>query len=110
MGNSVPPSSQDGPHLPPAKICKALHILRQTFYHWINTYKESGNVLAKSSSGRPKITSMKENSMVENLSLSNPEATLGEITEQVNATCITASKSTIRKILITSGLEYRHPM
>jgi transposase len=99
-----------GPKLPINKICKELRCSKGAVQHWLKIYKETGDVEDKPISGRRKITGPKEDTIIKNLSLSNPEATSQEISSVLNTMGITASATTVRRRLSSLGIIYGRPI
>lgn len=78
--------------------------------HWLKVFKETGDVEETPHSGRPKITGPKENQVICNLSISNPEATATQISYVIHSMGTTISSSTVRRRLTNSGIIYSRPI
>ena len=64
-----------GPKLSIKKISKEVKCAKSVVQHWLKIFKETGNVEGTPHLGRRKITGPKEDQLISNLSISNPEAT-----------------------------------
>lgn len=99
-----------GPKLGITKISKAVRCSIGAVQHWLRIYQDTGDVEEKPHTGRRKITSPKEDAMIQSLSESNPEATCFQISNVLDTMGITASTSTVRRRLISQGMVYNRPI
>ena len=99
-----------GPKLPLKSICKKLHVSLTSAKNWVKVYDETGEVEEIALSGRPKITGPKEDQLIKSLSLSNPEASAQEISNQLKSMGTVASATTVRRRLASYGMVYNRPI
>ena len=88
-----------GPKLTITVLSKQLKVGRSTIYHWINVFKTTGDIQDKLSEGRPKITNLKEDEIIKQVSLDNPEASSEQISQTIKSVEISISSSIIRRRL-----------
>ena len=99
-----------GPKLPLKFICKKLHVSLTSAKNWVKVYDETGEVEEIALSGRSKITGPKEDQLIKSLSLSNPEASAQEISNQLKSMGTVASATTVRRRLASYGMVYNRPI
>ena len=99
-----------GPKLPIRRISKELRCSIGAVQHWLKVYKETGEVEEIPRTGRRKITGPKENEIIKNLILSNPETTAEQISNALKSMGTSASPSTVRRRLSDLGMAYIRPI
>ena len=99
-----------GPKLGIKGISKEIKCAKSAVQHWIKVQRETGDVQEIPHSGRSKITGPKEDQMIKNISLSNPEATAEQISQLMKNMGIFVSSSTVRRRLASSGMVYARPV
>jgi transposase len=81
-----------------------------TARHWVKVYDETGDVQEIIRSGRPKSTSSKEDEVIKNLVISQPESSTANVSTELKSIGIIVSASTIRRRLASSGIVYSRPI
>ena len=95
-----------GPKLGVKKVAKEVKCAKSAVQHWLKVYRETGDVEEIVHSGRKKITGSKEDQLIKNLSLTNPEATSEQIAQAMKTLGTSVSSSTVRRRLQTCGMVY----
>lgn len=92
-----------GPKLPISKIAKNLKVSRGSINHWVDIYKQTGEVEELPKSGRKKVTGLKEDQLIKEVSLEHPEASAHQISKLLSSMNVRVSASTIRRRLKSMG-------
>ena len=99
-----------GLKIPKKKLSKVVRVSIDSINHWVDVYERTGDVEAIPSSGRNKITGLKEDQVIQNLVFENPAATATQISQECKSIEITVSASTVRRRLRGCGMQYTHPI
>ena len=76
----------------------------------MNIFRETGDVEEKPSDSRAKISGLKEDEVIKQVSVDNPETSTEQISQLIKSVEISASSSTIRRRLKSMGIKYCHPI
>lgn len=95
-----------GPKLGIKRISKATKCSIGTVQHWLQVFKDTGDVEGIPRSGRQKITGPKEDQVIKNLTLSQPDATSEQISRALKSIGIGVSATTVRRRLHSLGMSY----
>jgi transposase len=97
---------EEGPKLSISKTAKKLKISTYTVKHWIRVFRETGDVLEKKSTGRPRKTSHSEDEQIVNLMENDRGLRLKDISEEMKRSGISLCNETIRRRLNEAGLKF----
>ena len=99
-----------GPQLNPAAVSKIVNCSRNTVYHWIQIYKDSGDVMDTLRSGRPHISSEKVDELIINSVEDDSEITSTRISEKLKRRGVHLSARTVRRRLNQAGFSSGIPI
>jgi transposase len=77
--------------------------------HWRRVLRETGDVLEKKSSGRPRKTSHSEDEEILNLIENDRELSTIDISEEMKTRGVSLSSTTIRRRLTKAGFKFSSP-
>jgi transposase len=100
---------KEGPKLSISKTAKKLKISTYTVKHWIRVFRETGDVLEKKSTGRPRKTSDSEDQQIVSLMGNDRGMTCENISEEMKRSGVSVSSATIRRRLNEAGLKFTSP-
>lgn len=99
-----------GPKLNPSQVSKIVKCTRAVVYHWLNIFKETGNVEDANRPGRPASTSPKEQKTLISMVEADPETSSNEISMRMKRKGVTISSRTVRRKLHDSGFVRGNPI
>src|SRR5579885_3480417 len=99
----------EGPRLSIAETANKLRISTWAVKHWIRVFPETGDVLEKKSTGRPRKTSHIEDEEIVNLIENGRELSTSDISEQMKTRGVSLSYSKIRRRLKEAGFKFSSP-
>jgi len=92
-----------GPKLSQPKIATAVKCSVDTVKFWLKRYHDTGDVQEITQSGRPPITSVKTDRLIEKIQDKNPELTSGAISDKLKRKGVQISERTVRRRLVQAG-------
>lgn len=93
-----------GPKMSIKPLACYMHCSINTIKHWLNTYASTGDVQDLPHSGRPKLTTEKQDDKIEQLALTNDEDTSDQLTTRAKRKGIDVSSRTVRHRLQQRGI------
>ncbi len=91
-------------------IAKYMKCGKSTVSKWLTRYAETGDVQDKDRTGRPRVTTPKEDLGIIKQAIRNPETTVSNITEDLKKRDTVVSKSTVSRRLHEAGLQSKSPL
>jgi transposase len=95
-----------GPKMNKAEIARYTKCSLDSVKFWLKRYEETGDVEEHTPSGRPSITSPKEDRLIGKLLDKDPEAPSSKLTTKLKRKGIVLSDRTVRRRLHSAGLTY----
>jgi transposase len=100
---------EQGPRWSISKTARKLRISDWTVKHWIRVFRETGDVLEKQGSGRPRKTSCSEDEEMVEMIQNDKELTAKDISRHMKKKGTVVSATTVRRRLKEAGLKFTSP-
>jgi transposase len=98
-----------GPKLPPSAVARTVGCSVKTVQNLLDCYHDTGDVQAGVSSGRPRVTSKKQDESVVKIAKKDGEASSGAIAEKLKGKGVVVTARTVRRRLEEARFEYSAP-
>ena len=87
-------------------LSKKLHYSLYAIKHWLQVYRETGDIQEKPKSSWLKITGSEENTMITDAALNNRQASSWTLTHTLSSQGLTLSTATVKRCLANSGVHW----
>ena len=97
-----------GPKLNPTQVAKVVHTSPKVVKFWLDRYQATGDVEELARSGRPPITTTKQDHIILATALNQPMASTFSMAEKVKQQGLSVSTTTLWRRLKAAGLSYHN--
>ncbi|CAF3033805.1 unnamed protein product [Rotaria socialis] len=99
-----------GPQQSHMDVAKAVHCNISTVKYWLNRWTQSKDLTHSTRSGRPRVTTEKQDQQITSLAKEQPFFTAQDITNQLEWRAVIVSKRTVCRRLNEADARYRRSM
>ncbi|CAF3421339.1 unnamed protein product [Rotaria socialis] len=99
-----------GPQQSHMDVAKAVHCNISTVKYWLNRWTQSKDLIHSTRSGRPRVTTEKQDQQITSLAKEQPFFTAKDITNQLEWRAVIVSKRTVCRRLNEADARYRRSM
>lgn len=96
----------DGPKWSYGKIASKIHCSKSTVIYWVQKYRENEDLSDESRSGRPRVTTAKQDEQIVNIAKKEHDITSAQIQQNMEQRGVEISGRTIRRRLHEAGGKY----